>query len=99
MTLTIELTPQEQRRVLGARAHGINVQAIIRGMIAGLPELDSVAEQEGTMSVTPAEATRLPRPTPAELEAFLAEFAEAGRGKGYLLPEAFEREHLYEDRL
>lgn len=37
MTLTIDLTPEETRRVEQAKAQGIDVQAIFKGVIAGLP--------------------------------------------------------------
>ena len=101
MTLKIELTPQEQRRLLGAKARGVDVQALIRGLIAGLPELP---ETELTNQEIPPRTdftleSHRPRATPQELEAFLAAFATKGAGKGYLLPEAFDRETLYEDRL
>ncbi len=38
MTLTLELTPEEERRVQGANAKGIDIAAIIKGGISGLPE-------------------------------------------------------------
>ena len=37
MTLTIDLTEEEFRRVEEARRHGVNVDAMIHGIIAGLP--------------------------------------------------------------
>ncbi len=42
MSLTIDLTPDEQRRVDGARLRGIDVGALIKGMISALPENQDV---------------------------------------------------------
>jgi hypothetical protein len=44
MTLTIDLTPEETRRVHTAQEIGIDVTAIMRGVIAGLPEAPQVSE-------------------------------------------------------
>jgi hypothetical protein len=38
MTLTLDLTPQEQRRVQEAKARGIDVQALLKGVIMSLPD-------------------------------------------------------------
>jgi hypothetical protein len=38
MTLTVELTPNEECRVREAKARGIDVQALLKGVIASLPE-------------------------------------------------------------
>ena len=93
-----ELTPQEQQHILGAKAHGVDVDALIRGLISGLPELDSTAEE--TIS-TYEDAARnvFSHRAPADLEAFLTQFAEIGSKTGYLVQNAFDRENLYEDRI
>jgi hypothetical protein len=39
VTLSLELTPEEERHVEGARARGINVDALLKGVIASLPEM------------------------------------------------------------
>src|SRR5947208_28205 len=38
MNLTIDLTHDEERRVENARARGIDVESMIRDLLAGLPE-------------------------------------------------------------
>lgn len=38
MTLTLELTLNEERRVREAKARGIDVQTLLKGVIASLPE-------------------------------------------------------------
>ena len=98
MTLTIELTPREQQQILGAKAHGVDVDALIRGLISGLPELNSTGEETISTYEGGARSVFLPR-APADLEAFLAEFAESGSKTGYLTQDAFDRETLYEDRI
>jgi hypothetical protein len=48
MTLTIDLTPEEERRVEeAARAKGIDVQALLKSVIAGLPSPVSAEERAG----------------------------------------------------
>lgn len=37
MTLVLDLTPEEEQRIQGARAIGIDVDALIKGVIAALP--------------------------------------------------------------
>ena len=37
MTFILELTPEEERRLQGARERGIDVNALFKGVIAGLP--------------------------------------------------------------
>jgi hypothetical protein len=38
MTLIIELTPEEERRLQAARAKGIDVEALVKGLISSLPQ-------------------------------------------------------------
>lgn len=38
MNLTIELTPEEARRVENARTHGVDVDAVVKGILAGFPD-------------------------------------------------------------
>jgi hypothetical protein len=38
LTLTLELTPEEMRRIEAARDKGFDIRGLIRGLIAGLPE-------------------------------------------------------------
>lgn len=52
MTLTIDLTPTEARRVQGAWQKGINVAAIMKGVIAGLPEMpEAEASEDRTLAL------------------------------------------------
>ena len=44
MTLTIELSLWENQHILGAKPHRVNVDALIRRLISGLPALDLSAE-------------------------------------------------------
>ncbi len=37
MTIQIELTPEEERRVRAAEERGLDVTALLRGVLAGLP--------------------------------------------------------------
>ena len=101
LIMVIELTPQEQKRVLSAQARGVDVNALIRSVIAGLP--DDSAQSPGmphtVTEVDPSPEDNTRGTTSDDLNAFLTRFAELGRGRGYLRPEAFNREGLYEDRL
>jgi cobalamin biosynthesis Mg chelatase CobN len=54
MTLTIELTAEEEQRIRSAQAKGLDVTAMIRGMLAALPA-DSVPLSE---TATPEEWDR-----------------------------------------
>ncbi len=38
MRLTIELTPEEERRLRNAQAQGFDVTAMVKALLAGLPE-------------------------------------------------------------
>ena len=91
MVLTIELTQQESLRVLDARALGVNIDTMVRGMIAGLPERIERADSFGTdFLITPRT-----RQTPEELNKFFEEISIFGRGRGYPPSEVFDRENLY----
>lgn len=43
MTLTLELTPDEERRLQGARTKGIDVLTLLKGVIASLPEVSATS--------------------------------------------------------
>lgn len=60
MTFTLDLTPEEIQRIELARARGFDVEAMIRGVIAGLP-------------ATPQEGAPVTVDTTAELFAQWAE--------------------------
>lgn len=72
MTLTIELTPEETRRIEDAKAKGIDVDAIIKGVIAGLPEPMEDRTEELFAQWEAEDATD----DPAEIEAAERELAE-----------------------
>jgi hypothetical protein len=44
MTLTLNLTPEEERRVRKAAARGFNVEAMLHALIAGLPDAPETQE-------------------------------------------------------
>jgi hypothetical protein len=46
LTLNIELTPEEERRVRSAQAKGLDVTAMIKGLLAGLPEVPETEHPE-----------------------------------------------------
>ena len=48
MTLTIELTPEEERRIQNAQAKGFDVAAMIKGFLAGLPQAE---EEDRTLAL------------------------------------------------
>jgi hypothetical protein len=52
MTLTLELTPEEERRVATATAKGIDVSALLKGVLASLPaEPEAPAVQDKTLEL------------------------------------------------
>ena len=44
MTLTINLTPELEKRVKRARENGIDVDALLKGVISALPDRDPTTE-------------------------------------------------------
>ncbi len=48
MTLVIELTPEEERRLQSARARGIDPAAILKGILASLPPDDAPGQPRRT---------------------------------------------------
>jgi hypothetical protein len=90
MTLTLELTPEEARRVELARQRGFDITALLKGVIASLPDAPVIQGSERPLYET---ATR------EEWEAFMDALAEGGENLPVLPPEAYDRESLYEDRV
>lgn len=87
MTLTLELTPEQSERVAFAEQSGMNVDAMLRGLIDTLPakgETFPYAQRQ---------------PTVEELELLLNELAEGGDEFPVLPEEAYRRENLYEERV
>lgn len=72
MTLTLELTPQEECRVREAKARGIDVQTLLKGVIASLPEPIEDRTNELFAQWEAEDATD----DPAEIEAAERELAE-----------------------
>lgn len=84
MTLTIELTPQQERRLrLYADRQKLPVENALEEW------LDTLPEEIPTRNFA----------TDEEFEQFFDDLAEIGKGKGYLPESAFDRENIYEDRL
>ena len=90
MTLMIDLSPDEEAKLAtAARQKGIPIAELARQLVTGsLP-------QAGDESLSGAPQ----RMTPVEIIRGLDELAEMNRGLPILPPAAFEREHIYEDRL
>jgi hypothetical protein len=60
MTITLELTPEEERRVAQARAAGVDVDALLKGTLSRLPD---AADTIGTL--TPEQAAQAKANEPA----------------------------------
>jgi hypothetical protein len=90
MTLTIHLSPAEEARLeTAARQKGIAVAELARQL------LTEQLPKAGDMPVMGA----TPRVSPEVIIRTLDELAELNRSLPLLPPEAFEREHIYEDQL
>jgi hypothetical protein len=48
MSLTLELTPQEELRIEQARRNGFDIDALLRAVIAGLPPVQADTSTNGT---------------------------------------------------
>jgi Flp pilus assembly protein CpaB len=87
MTLTLELTPEQSERVTLAEESGMNVNAMLRGLIDTLPsKKDDFAYAQR-------------QPTVEELEILLDELAMGGEEFPVLPDEAYRRENIYEERI
>jgi hypothetical protein len=75
MTLTIELTPEEERRLQAARAKGIDIQALLKGVIAALPDSPEMVEDR-TEELFAQWEREDATDDPAEIEAAERELAE-----------------------
>ena len=75
MTLTIDLTPEEERRLQGASEKGIDVLALLKGVIAGLPEA-SEPLTDRTEALFAQWAAEDATDDPAEIEAAERELAD-----------------------
>jgi hypothetical protein len=83
MTLTIELTPEEERRLRSAQAKGIDVTAIFKGILTGLSE-----------DTAPLYETA----TPEEWDQRFTEWVESHDHMPTLPPESYERAAFYGER-
>jgi hypothetical protein len=52
LTLTLELTPDEQRRVAEASRRGIDLSSLLRGLISGLPASDTEISDDALERLT-----------------------------------------------
>ena len=75
MTLTLELTPQEERRLEAARAKGIDVLTMLKGFIASLPDAPKI-EQDQTSELFAQWDREDAEMTPSEIAAAQAEWEE-----------------------
>ena len=75
MTLTLNLTPEETRRVENAKGLGFDVTALLRGLISGLPE-PTAPIVDRTEELFDQWAAEDATDDPAEIEAAERELAE-----------------------
>ncbi len=72
MTLTIELTPEEERRIREAEAKGIDVTALFKGILAGLSDgKDASSPRRSALDII--NAYHGPRRTTEEINRYIEE--------------------------
>jgi hypothetical protein len=69
MTLTIELTPEEEARLEQARHKGFDVDAMLRGVIAGLPPIEAKPVEDRTLALFARWKAEAEAMTPEEVAA------------------------------
>jgi hypothetical protein len=92
MTLRLELTPEQERRISGAQARGIDVEALLKGLIDHLPAASETAEETVTMAA-PASPTEGLRALFARWAAEDAALSQEERERENAEWEAFLAEH------
>ncbi|HZO89387.1 MAG TPA: hypothetical protein VFB38_13740 [Chthonomonadaceae bacterium] len=76
MIYTIELTPQELQRIQNAQAKGIDVTALFKGVIAGLPPVEKEPVEDRTLELFAQWKAEAEAMTPEEIAAEDADWDE-----------------------
>ena len=105
--MTLTLTPELERRLTAYAKHKQKpVERVIEEWVEKLPDeatavFDGKAYDEEEANEEYAKPVSLQEQfaSEEELEQWFDEFAEIGKGKGYLPDSAFDRENLYEERI
>jgi hypothetical protein len=92
--MTLTLTPEQERRLTAyARQKQKPIPAALDDLLPDVPTESPEGEDAAPVGLQEQFSSE------AELDRWLDEVAEAGRGKGYLPDSAFDRETLYDERL
>jgi hypothetical protein len=89
MTLTLDLTPEEERRIQGAKAKGIDVHALLKGVIASLPQAPAEDRTEELFAQWEAEDANM---TPEEIAAEMADWEAFKHNVNAIRAETGERQ-------